>query len=117
MAESPGYNQVTYTAATPDAVLSSLSLIRAPGWLGRPAGPQTIMWTHRYMSTVVLVVGIILLLTTLIGGLLLLARSEESLMANVTWEGNKSKLVISGSADQYMVNALFMALNGLPPAA
>ena len=116
MAESPAYNYMGYTSADPNTALTTLSLIRASGWDGRPAGPNSIIWTHRYMTTAVLVIGVILLLTTLIGGLLLLARSEESLLANVSWEGMRSKIMISGNANQVMVGQLFMALNNLPPA-
>ncbi len=116
MAQSPSFNQVHYTSASPDQVLNYLSGIRAPGWSGRPAGPRTISWTHRYMTTAVLVIGVILLLTTLIGGLLLLARSEESLMANVMVEAGRTKVLFSGAADQYMASAVFNAINTMPPA-
>ena len=116
MAQSPPFNQVHYTSLPPDSVLQSLSTIRAPGWHYRQGGPYTILWTHKYMSTAVLIVGIILLLTTLIGGLLLLARSEESLNASVFVEGARTKVVMSGAADQYMAGAIFNMLNQMPPA-
>jgi hypothetical protein len=116
MAESPPFNHLYYTSARPEDVMNYLSVIRAPGWVGRPGGPQTIIWTHRYMSTPVLVVGVILLVTTLIGGLLLLARSEESLAAAVFIEGGRTKVILSGAADRYMAAAVFNTLNQLPPA-
>lgn len=116
MAESPPFNQVYYTSASPQQALQTLSLVRAPGWVQRAGGPATIVWTHRYMTTPVLVIGVLLLVTTLIGGLLLLARSEESLVANAMVEGGRTKLILSGVADQYMTAAVFNALNSLPPA-
>ena len=116
MAESPPYNQVFFTSAPPNDVLTHLSMIRPPGWNGMPGGPSTIIWTRRYMSQAVLIVGVVLLLTTCIGGLLLLVRSDESLVGNVTVEGGRTKVVLSGVADQYMASAIFQALNQLPPA-
>lgn len=116
MAESPPYNQVFYTSAAPNDVLNHLSMIRPPGWNPVPSGPSTIMWTHKYMTQPVLIVGVVLLVTTCIGGLLLLARSDESLMANVTAEGGRTKIILSGAADQHMAGAIFQALNQLPPA-
>lgn len=116
MAESPPYNQVFYTTAPPDYVLSQLALVRPSGWYPMPGGPSTIIWNHRYMTQAVLIVGVILLVTTCIGGLLLLARSDESLLANVNVEGGRTKVILTGAADQYMAGSIFQALNQLPPA-
>ena len=116
MAESPPYNQVFYTSAAPNEVLTHLSMIRPAGWHSVAGGPSTIIWTHKYMTQAVLIVGVVLLVTTCIGGLLLLARSDESLMANVTVEGARTKIILTGAADQYMSGAIFQALNQLPPA-
>ena len=68
------------------------------------------------MTQAVLIIGVILLLTTCIGGLLLLVRSEETLTANVTLEGGRTKIIVTGAADQMMSSAMFSALNSLPPA-
>ena len=116
MAESPPYNQIFYTSAAPNDVLNHLSMVRPPNWHPTPGGPSTIIWTHKYMTQAVLIIGVVLLITTCIGGLLLLARSDESLMANVTAEGGRTKVILSGAADQHMAGALFQALNQLPPA-
>jgi hypothetical protein len=114
VAESPSFNQVYYTSAPPQAVVQYLSMIRAPGWTAQQIGPWTFAWSHRYMTNAVLIVGVLLLITTLIGGLLLLARSTESLMGNVMTEGGRTKVIFSGSADQYMAGAIFNAMNNLP---
>jgi hypothetical protein len=116
VAESPPYNQVFYTSAAPNDVLNQLSLIRPPGWYSVAGGPSTIIWIHKYMTQAVLIVGVVLLVTTCIGGLLLLARSDESLTGNVTIDGGRTKVLLTGVADQYMSSALFQALNQLPPA-
>jgi hypothetical protein len=116
MAESPPYNQIFYTSAVPNDVLNHLSMIRPPGWNPVQGGPSTIIWTHKYMTQAVLIIGVVLLITTCIGGLLLLVRSDESLMASVTAEGSRTKVVMSGAADQNMAGAIFQVLNQLPPA-
>jgi hypothetical protein len=46
----------------------------------------------------------------------LLARSDETLTANITVEGGRTKILLTGAADQYMAGAMFLALNQLPPA-
>lgn len=115
MAESPPYNQVYYTSAPPDMALNQLSLVRPSGWYSYPAGPSTIVWTHKYMTQAVLIVGVILLVTTCIGGLILLARSDETLTANITVDGARTRILLTGAADQYMAGAMFQALNQLPP--
>lgn len=116
MAESPPYNQVFYTTLAPNDVLNQLSLIRPPGWNAIVGGPSTIIWTHKYMTQAVLIVGVVLLVTTCIGGLLLLARSDESLTGNVTSDGGRTKVLLTGVADQNMTGALFQILNQLPSA-
>jgi hypothetical protein len=68
------------------------------------------------MTQAVLIVGVILLLTTCIGGLLLLVRSDETLTANVSVEGARTRILVTGAADQYMAGAMFQALTSLPPA-
>ena len=115
MSASPPYSQVFYTSAHPNDVLNQLSFVRAPGWTPVVGGPSTIIWNHRYMTDAVLIVGIILLLTTCVGGLLLLVRSDEALVGNVLVEGGRTKVILSGVADQYMVSGIFAALSQLPP--
>ena len=78
---------------------------------------MTIVWTRRYTSTAVLVIGVLLLVTTLIGGLLLLVRSEESLTGTALRENGRTRVILSGAADQYLSAALFNALNTLPQAS
>ena len=114
MPASPGFNQIFFTTAPPEQVLATLALAKAPGWTARPGGPMTVMWTHRYMTTAIMVTGVILLLLTLIGGLLLLVRSQESLLANAMLEGGRTKVIVSGSADQNMAAAVFNAMSSLP---
>jgi hypothetical protein len=114
MAASPAFNQVFFTSAPPEWALSTLALARAPGWTARPAGPTSVIWTHKYMSTPVLIVGVILLLLTLIGGLLLLVRSEESLIASAMSEGGRTKVIVTGTADSNMAAAVFTAVSSLP---
>lgn len=116
MAESPPYNQVYYTTVAPNDVLGHLWTVRAPGWQASVGGPSTIIWSHRYMTQTVLIIGVVLLITTCIGGLLLLVRSDEYLTANVTAEGGRTKIVLSGAANQHMAGAMFQALNQLPAA-
>ena len=115
MAESPPFNQVYYTSISPDELLTQLAMIQ-PGWTARSGGLWTIVWTRKYTSTLVLVVGIALLLMTLIGGLLLLVRSEESLVGNIVIEQGRTKLILTGVADQYLASALFSTLGSLPQA-
>src|SRR5688572_19189057 len=111
MAESAPFNQVYYTSAAPNEVLNHLSMVRPPGWQFSPRGPVTVNWTHRYMTQAVLIVGVVLLITTCIGGLLLLVRSDESLIASVTDERGRTKVILSGAADAYMAGSMFQALN------
>jgi hypothetical protein len=116
VAESAPFNQVYYTSVSPNDVLNHLSMVRAPGWYPTVGGPATIVWSHKYMTQAVLIIGVVLLITTCIGGLLLLARSDEYLTATVTADGGRTKIVMSGAADQYMAGAMFQALNQLPSA-
>jgi hypothetical protein len=111
---SPAFNQVFYTSAAPDQVLASLAASRAPGWKTRQGAANSIIWTHRYSTTAVLIVGIVLLVTTLIGGILLLAKSEESLIVSVTMEGGLTKVIASGSADANMSASIFSVVNSFP---
>jgi hypothetical protein len=43
-------------------------------------------------------------------------RSEETLAADVFVEHGRTKVMLTGAADQYMGSALFYMLNQLPPA-
>ena len=114
MSASPAFNQVFYTPAPPDAVLAGLSASRAPGWRSSQGAANSIIWTHSYTTTAVLVGGLLLLVTTLVGGLLLLAKSQETLIVSVTREGTLTKVLASGSADAAMSASVFSVVNSFP---
>lgn len=117
MAASPPIQQTLITAAPPAEVERYLSGLNVTGWVRTSAPSDSLIWSHRYMSTGVLVVGVILLLTTLIGGLVLLIRDTEKLVVTLApLPGGGTKVVVSGAADTWISSGLFQMLNQLPPA-
>jgi hypothetical protein len=115
MAASPPIQQTFVTTASLDEVGRYLSGLNVTGWTRTSAPRDSLIWSHRYMSTGVLVVGIILLLTTLIGGLVLLIRETENLIVTLSPLSNGgTRIVVSGAADTWVSSSLFQMLNQLP---
>lgn len=118
MAASPPMQQVLNTSAAPAEVERYLAGLNVPGWArsGSPTG--SLIWSHKYISNVILIVGIVLLLTTLIGGLVLFLRDTELLVVTMSpLNSGGTKIVVAGAADVAMSSSLFQMLNQLPPEA